>query len=176
MPDAAVNVVRAGSSTSLSSIAADKLVPLLLLERPNSAREQAGAYQVEQASRDDEENLQLGASTTPVHDVADDATNNEANKDRQGDRGSGCRERNSGNKDNSLDTLTQNSDEGQEEHGVFFKKVGEATASRLVGDGRVDSLGQLHAPLVLHFSNAEKGSAHDGDDDGSQQAEGTLVV
>lgn len=92
MPDAAVNVVRAGSSTSFSGITADKLVPGLLLERPNGAREKTGADKVEQAGRDDEEDLQLGTSTAPVHDVADDTTNDETNHDRQRDRGGGSRE------------------------------------------------------------------------------------
>lgn len=54
--------------------------------------------------------------------------------------------------------------------------MSDTSASSLVLDGRVDGLGQLNAPLVLHLADAKKGSAHDGDDDGSQQRESSLVV
>lgn len=50
MPDTPVNIVRSRTISEFRGITADNLVPLLLLEEPNGAREETCGDKVEKAS------------------------------------------------------------------------------------------------------------------------------
>lgn len=65
MPNALVDVIGARTSASFGSITTNQLIPLLLLKRPDSTRKEASSNEIEQAGRNDEENLQFGAGTAP---------------------------------------------------------------------------------------------------------------
>ena len=60
MPHALGDVVRSWPGTSLGGVASRKVIPLLGLEIPDGAREEAGGDKIEEACGDDEEDLHLG--------------------------------------------------------------------------------------------------------------------
>lgn len=64
MPDALSDVVRAWPCASFTCIAADNVVPSVVLEEPNCLGEEAGCDEVEEASTDHEEDLEFGCVTT----------------------------------------------------------------------------------------------------------------
>lgn len=64
VPNAVVNIVGAGTVAYFGGIPADNLVPLGAFERPDGAGKEAGGDKVEEAGRDDEEELELGTNTT----------------------------------------------------------------------------------------------------------------
>lgn len=66
VPDALADVIRSWAIAQLGSVAANDVVPLLLLKVPHRAREQAGTDKVQKAGREDQEPLELGGGTTPV--------------------------------------------------------------------------------------------------------------
>lgn len=110
-----------------------------------------------------------------VEDVSDDGTGNQANDGRQGNGSRRSGERDTGNEDDSLDTLTEDGDEGKNEHGVLLK--GSLEPSLLASlERRIKGLGELDTPLSLHLTNSEKSSSHDGNDDGGEEAESAFIV
>jgi len=65
MPHRLADVIRAGPGPDLGRVAADGVVPLLRLEEPDGAAEEARRHEVEHARRDDEEVLQLHERAAP---------------------------------------------------------------------------------------------------------------
>ena len=65
VPDALVNIIRARAIAKLVSLAANVLVPLGHLKGPDGAREETSTDEIQKAGRDDKEELELGARTTP---------------------------------------------------------------------------------------------------------------
>lgn len=60
MPDRFVNIVGSRATTEFDGITSDGFGPLLTLQGPDRAREEAGCDEVEEGCREDEEELQLG--------------------------------------------------------------------------------------------------------------------
>ncbi len=80
------------------------------------------------------------------------------------------------NEHDSFDSLAKNGYERQDEHDVFLREALDATPhATLRTDGCLQSYGELDTPLLLELSDAKQGNADDGDDDGSDQAEGALI-
>lgn len=65
VPDALVDVVGPRSGSDLCRIASHCIVPILSLEIPDCSREETGGDEVEEACRDDKEELEFGRSTAP---------------------------------------------------------------------------------------------------------------
>lgn len=65
VPNDLVDIVGAGAIAQLLGIAANDIVPFLLLKVPDGAGEQTGRYKVEQTSRNHEENLHMGGRAAP---------------------------------------------------------------------------------------------------------------
>jgi hypothetical protein len=94
-------------------------------------------------------------------------------------QGKGCSwrgERHAGDKDNGLDALAEDGDEGQDKHGVPLEGVLKPLLPRLDINRFLESLGKLDAPLVLETAYAQQGDAHDGDDERGEERECGLVV
>lgn len=64
MPDALADVVRSWTGACLAGIASDGVVPRVVFEEPDCAREEAGGYEVEEASADYQEDLELRCVAT----------------------------------------------------------------------------------------------------------------
>lgn len=113
----------------------------------------------------------------PVDEVSDQATTPEASDHGQGERDSRKTQAHTSNEDNSLEAFTENRDEGQEEECVFLAPKLKAGSESTALLGRVfdfERFCELDTPLVLKFRHAEKGSTHDGDDEGCEDAERSL--
>lgn len=117
-----------------------------------------------------------GAVDSLVDQIADQTAGQQAGDGREGD--GGCREpqTDASDEDDSLEAFAEDGDEGEDEHGVFLTEPLEAGGG---GVGRGPALGgqgpgQLDAPFLLELGDAEQGDAHDGDDQGGQQAEDAL--
>ena len=65
VPNALSNVVRAWPEAQLGRVTANDIVPLLRLEEPDAAREEARSDEVKEAGRDDKKDLDLRQGTTP---------------------------------------------------------------------------------------------------------------
>lgn len=102
-----------------------------------------------------------------VQDIADDDANNQANNGRQGNGSRRSGERDTSDKDDGLDTLAKDSDEGKNEHGVLLKSPLKPSFLASL-ERRLKGLGELDAPLGLHLTNSKKSSSHDGNDDGGE--------
>lgn len=72
---------------------------------------------------------------------------------------------------NSLDALSQHGDERQDEHGVFLHQVLQFALNRELGVFAVHHFADFEAPFVLELVDAQKGSAHEGDDDAGEDPE-----
>ena len=59
MPDALADVVRSRTRACFAGVASDGMVPCVVFEEPDRAREEAGGDEVEEAGADDEEDLEL---------------------------------------------------------------------------------------------------------------------
>lgn len=112
----------------------------------------------------------------PVEEPADETTEEQAAHNGKGKGRGGSGKRDTGDKNHSLDALAQDGDKGQDKHGVLFQEALNDALAAAGAEGVVDGLGELDAPLVLHLGDAEEGDAHDGDDDGSKEGKGALVV
>lgn len=114
-------------------------------------------------------------SSLLVKEIADKATGNQADNRREGD-GLGRRgESDAGNEDDGLNSLAENSDEGQDEHGVALRPLLEP-AVRAHLDRLCKGLGKLHSPLDLHLSDTKERGAHYGDDERSKQTERAFII
>lgn len=60
MPDALSDVIRSRTGTCLGSITTNYVVPSIVLQIPDASGEEAGSNQVEDASGDDQEDLEGG--------------------------------------------------------------------------------------------------------------------
>lgn len=111
-----------------------------------------------------------------VQDISYSATHSQANDHGEWESRSGGRKGDPGDEDDSLDTLAQHRDEGEDEHGV---SLGEALEPRAPANARFhgsfESLGQLKPPLLLHLADAEESGADHADDDGGDERERALV-
>ena len=79
--------------------------------------------------------------------------------------------------DHCLEALAENSDERQDEHGIFLTPFLEASAERSGFLGAVfgfKGLSELDPPLVLKLGDSKESGTHDGDDDGCEKSERTL--
>ena len=65
VPDTLVDVIGPRSGSDLCRIASHCIVPILSLEIPDCSREETGGDEVEEACRDDKEELESGRSTSP---------------------------------------------------------------------------------------------------------------
>lgn len=113
----------------------------------------------------------------PVEDIANGATGSQSADHGERKRGGRQAQTDSANVDDGLEPFAQDSDERQEEHGVFLGPLLEAHAGGGICVGArfgIQGLDQLDAPLVLELVHAEKRSAHDRDDDGGDDAEDAL--
>lgn len=110
-----------------------------------------------------------------VQNVTNEAASNEADDGGQGDGLGRGGEGHTSNEDDSLDTLTQDCDEGKDEHGVLLERLLEPALGASL-EGGLEGLGELDAPLGLHLTDTEQSSAHDGDNKGGEEGEGALVV
>lgn len=59
MPDALPDVVGSWTGACLAGVASDGVVPGVVFEEPDCAREEAGGYEVQEASADHEEDLEF---------------------------------------------------------------------------------------------------------------------
>jgi hypothetical protein len=66
VPDALVNVVGAGAGADAIGVAANDFVPCVCFECPDGFGEETCSYQVKEACRYDEEDLQLWSATESV--------------------------------------------------------------------------------------------------------------
>lgn len=110
----------------------------------------------------------------PVYKVSDQAATTEASDNRQGKGNGGKTQAHTSDENYSLETLTKDGDEGQDEHCVFLTPKLEAGSEIAALLGLVfgfERFGKLDTPLVLKFGHAEKGGTHDGDDEGCEDAE-----
>ena len=78
--------------------------------------------------------------------------------------------------DNRFEALPEDSDERQEEHGVFLAPEFEAAAFYFTSGGVLgfELSGELDAPFILELGDAEKSGAHDTDDQGCNQTKGAF--
>ena len=86
------------------------------------------------------------------------------------------READATNEDNSFQTFSKDGDEWQMEHGILDAPRLETT---LHSPGfralfSFQGSGQLDLPFLLEFRHPEKASSHQGDDDDSEEREGSL--
>jgi hypothetical protein len=65
VPNTLIDIIRAGSVAELTSFTTNVLVPSSHLETPDRSREKACANEVEEAGRQNKEELEFGARTTP---------------------------------------------------------------------------------------------------------------
>lgn len=65
VPDTLVNIIGTRSVSKLISFTTNVLVPLGHLETPDRARKEASTDEVQEAGRENEEELKSGARTTP---------------------------------------------------------------------------------------------------------------
>lgn len=113
----------------------------------------------------------------PIDEVSDQATRPDASDHWQGKGDSRKTQAHASNEDHSLETFTKNGDEGQDEQSVLLTPELEADSESATSLGAVldfERFGELDTPLVLEFGHAEKGSTHDGDDEGCEDAERSL--
>ena len=113
----------------------------------------------------------------PVDEVSDQAARSETSDHWQGKRDSRKTQAHTSDEHYSLETFTKNGDERQDEHCVLFTPELEAGSEATTLLGTVldlERFGELDPPLVLKFGHAEEGSTHDGDDEGCEDAEGSL--
>jgi hypothetical protein len=66
VPDASVDVIGTRAVAELSSIAADNLVPLLLLNEPDGSGKETGSDHVQEAGRCNKEGLKPGHRSTSM--------------------------------------------------------------------------------------------------------------
>ncbi len=113
----------------------------------------------------------------PVDEVSDQAATSEASDHWQRKGDSRKTQAHASDENHSLKTFAKNGNERQDEHCVFFAPELEADSESTPLLGTVlgfERFGKLDAPLVLKFGHAKKGSTHDGDDDGCEDAERSL--
>ena len=175
MPNALVNIIGTGTRAEFLSLTTNVLVPLGHLKVPDGAREEASRNEVQKAGRGNKKDLELCSGASLVQEVTDNAANNQANNGGQRDSAGGSGERDTSDEDDGLNTLTEDGDEGQEEHGVLLNEASEPTLGTGL-EGRIEGLGELDAPLGLHLTDSEQSSSHDGNDEGGEETEGTLIV
>ena len=65
VPNTLIDIIRAGPVAELTSFTTNVLVPSSHLETPDRSREETCANEVEQTGRQNEEELEFGARTTP---------------------------------------------------------------------------------------------------------------
>lgn len=112
----------------------------------------------------------------PVYEVSDETAAADANEDRKREGAGRKPQADTADEDDRFQALAQYGDEWEHEHGVLLAPKLEAAArSRCLGAiFGLDGPGQLDTPLVLQLGHTEKRRAHDTDDDGSEEAKGTL--
>lgn len=66
VPDALVNIIRAGSGAKLGGFTTNKLIPLLLLKVPHATGEQTSGDEIQQARGRDQEELDARSRATPI--------------------------------------------------------------------------------------------------------------
>ena len=66
MPDTLSDIVRSRTGSCLTGVASDGVVPGVVLEEPDCAREEAGCDEVEEAGAEDQEDLELGCVAATV--------------------------------------------------------------------------------------------------------------
>lgn len=196
VPDRLADIVGARAGACFGAVAAADLGPGVVLEVPDSAGEEAGRDEVEEAGGDYEEDLEgclvaaavkkldaglvLGevlVCDIPVDKVSHNYTRQKARHHGQRE----CRGReaqtDTPNEDDSLKTLTQDSNEGQDEHGVFLCPLLETPFAVVLAGSTVfglHGLSQLDTPFLLELGDAKQGSTHDGDDHTGNQGEDTF--
>lgn len=198
------DVVSTCASAKLLGVAANNVVPLLLLKVADGTGEQSGCNQIKQTGRNDEEDLHLGRGATPeeeevisekagravricgrfeeganllVQNVANQDTDCQSGHSGQRERRGRGREGDTRDEDDGLDAFSEHGDEGQDEEGVLFREALQPSQLAAgLDDGALESGGELDAPLLLHLADAEQGGADDGDDDGGNEGEGAFVV
>jgi hypothetical protein len=65
VPDTLVNIIGTRPVSKLISFTTNVLVPLGHLETPDRARKKTGTHEVQEAGRENEEELKFGARATP---------------------------------------------------------------------------------------------------------------
>jgi hypothetical protein len=65
VPDTLVDIIRTSSSSKFRSITSDDRIPLVCLQIPYGSGEETGSNEIEEASGDDQKELELGRGTTP---------------------------------------------------------------------------------------------------------------
>lgn len=167
MPDTTSDVIRPWAGTVLGRVTARGPVPVVGLKVPDCLGEEAGGNQIQEAGADDQKDLQRGHVATLVDDETDEDSSCETTDGGQGDGAGGQSQADTSDKDNGLETFSQNGNEGKQEHGVFFCPGLEAGAeSGVTVVFGFESLCQLDSPFGLQLGDAEQGGTDDGDDDG----------
>ena len=114
---------------------------------------------------------------SPVDEVPHEAAGQQTTDDGQRKRGRGKTQTDATDVDDGLKPLTQDGDEGQDKHDVLLGPELDAAPEGVALRGLLaglEGLDELDAPLVLELVDAQQGGAHEGDDDGGDDAEGAL--
>jgi len=112
----------------------------------------------------------------PVDEVSNKTTSSQSTDDSKRERCCRQTETDTTNENDSLEALSQDSDERQHEHCIFFCPALESSRGRACGGGLLglQSLSELDSPFVLQLRHSKERCAHDGDDQARDYAEGSL--
>ena len=83
VPHALADIVRAWTGSRLSCVTAGYLVPRVLLEVPDAAREETSGHEVEDAGGGNEKDLERGCETAAVDDIADGQSSRQTDDDSE---------------------------------------------------------------------------------------------
>lgn len=106
-----------------------------------------------------------------VDEKADDVSADDTSYHRNREGRSWKAEADTADENDGLQAFPEDGDKRQNEHGVLFTPAPEAAACGSFGDVfGFESLRKLHPPLFFELRDTEQCSAHQGDDDGRDQA------
>lgn len=174
MPDSLLDIIRSRTISSLCYIAADLLCKGVVLQTPDGLGEHAGGNKIKNASGEDQEDLDRHAVSPAVEQIPDKAGGEDASDDGDGEGGRRVAQRDTADKDDSLDALTHGGDEWQDEHDISPGPIPKPTLGACLLPLLNKSLGKLDAPLLLHLVYTEQSQAHESNDDGGDEIENAL--
>lgn len=170
------------------------MVPCVVFEEPDRAREEAGGDEVKEAGANHQEDLELCCVATartssaivnvstmthgslPIDQIPNCTTSSQATDDSKRKRRSRQTQTNTSNENHSFQSLPKHRDKRQQKHSILLTPLLKPRP-RTPLDLLIILLQRhrnLHPPLVLQLGHAKQRRAHHGDNNRSEQTEDTF--
>ncbi|EDZ72521.1 hypothetical protein AWRI1631_52120 [Saccharomyces cerevisiae AWRI1631] len=160
------DVIRPITITAFGSITTTGKVESVIFKVPRTTREKTGGDQVQDRSRQNQENLQRGFRSTIVQQIPNKTTTYQTNHNGQWvSRGvrALCGNTCTGNEHNSFQTFSQDSNKRQKEHSISSTQEPNLEIVSLTVRNLHQRPRNLHSPLTLHLIHSQHRNTHHRD-------------